>query len=150
VKISDAGQLVGKGDLGVPVDAAGRDLPAGVDVAIDFSAPTATLALAKQLGQGKIPLVTGTTGFTDPERAQLSEHMTGVACVLAPNMSIGVNVLFKLAHDVTRILGESRLMPRAGRPFGWERKWPEPGRSPSRRRPPTEGKAGAVPGRRTR
>lgn len=104
---SDAGQLVGKGDLGVPVDAVGRDLPAGVDVAIDFSAPTATLALAKQLGQGKIPLVTGTTGFTDPERAQLSEHMTGVACVLAPNMSVGVNVLFKLAHDVTRILGET-------------------------------------------
>ena len=103
---SDAGQLIGRGDLGVPVVAAGVDLAAGVDVAIDFSTPTATLALAKQLGQGNIPLVSGTTGFTDSERAQLSEHLKGAACVLAPNMSVGVNVLFKLAHDVTRILGE--------------------------------------------
>jgi 4-hydroxy-tetrahydrodipicolinate reductase len=104
---SDAGQLVGENDLGVPVVAAGGAIEEGVDVAIDFSAPAATLALAEQLGQGKIPLVSGTTGLTDSERAQLSGHMKGVACVLAPNMSMGVNVLFKLAHDVTRILGET-------------------------------------------
>lgn len=104
---SDAGQLVGKGDLGVRVAAAGEPLPEGPDVAIDFSAPAATLALAEQLGPGNIPLVTGTTGFTDSERAKLSEQMKNVACVLAPNMSVGVNVLFKLVHDVTRVLGEA-------------------------------------------
>jgi 4-hydroxy-tetrahydrodipicolinate reductase len=104
---SDAGQLAGKGDLGVPVVAAGADLPGGVDVAIDFSVPTATLALARQLGQANIPLVTGTTGFTDSERGELAREMKGVACVLAPNMSMGVNVLFKLVHDVTQVLGEA-------------------------------------------
>ena len=104
---SDAGQLVGKGDLGVQVVAAGEDLPEGLDVAIDFSAPAATLALAEPLGRGKIPLVTGTTGFTDSERAKLSEHMKSVAFVLAPNMSVGVNVLFKLVHDAARVLGEA-------------------------------------------
>lgn len=104
---SDAGQLVGKGDLGVPVAAAGEPLPEGLDVAIDFSAPAATLALAEQLGPRRIPLVAGTTGFTDSEREELSEKMKGVAFVLAPNMSVGVNVLFKLAYDVTRILGEA-------------------------------------------
>ena len=104
---TDAGQLVGKGDLGVPVLASGQELPRDMDVAIDFSAPPATLELAKALGAKKIPLVSGTTGFTDQELGELSEHLEGVAFVLAPNMSVGVNVLFKLAHDVTRILGES-------------------------------------------
>ena len=103
---SDAGLLVGKGDLGVAVAGAGEALPEGVDVAIDFSAPQATLELAGELGRKGIPLVSGTTGFTDPERDELSGRMKGVAFVLAPNMSVGVNVLFKLAHDVTRILGE--------------------------------------------
>ena len=104
---TDAGQLVGKGDLGVPVVAAGEELPEGADVAIDFSAPQATLDLAKALGAKKIPMVSGTTGFTDSELSALSESLEGVPFVLAPNMSVGVNVLFKLAHDVTRILGES-------------------------------------------
>jgi 4-hydroxy-tetrahydrodipicolinate reductase len=102
----DAGQLVGKPDLGVPVVAAGEGLPKGVDVAIDFSAPPATLELAEALGREKIPMVSGTTGFTDPELEKLSECLKGIPYVLAPNMSVGVNVLFKLAHDVTQILGE--------------------------------------------
>ncbi len=103
---SDAGHLVGKGDLGVTVVPAGAQLPVEVDVAIDFSAPQATLNLAGELGRKHIPMVSGTTGFTDPERDELSELLKGVAFVLAPNMSVGVNVLFKLAYDVTRILGE--------------------------------------------
>ena len=103
---TDAGQLVGRGNLGVQVVSAGEEVSEETDVAIDFSAPQATLELARVLGRKKIPMVSGTTGFTDAELEQLSEHMKGVAFVLAPNMSVGVNVLFKLAHDVTRILGE--------------------------------------------
>jgi 4-hydroxy-tetrahydrodipicolinate reductase len=103
---TDAGQLVGKGDLRVRVDAAGTGLPGGIDVAIDFSAPQATLGLAELLGRRGIPLVSGTTGFTGPELEQLSERMKGVAFVLAPNMSVGVNVLFRLAHDAALVLGE--------------------------------------------
>lgn len=103
---TDAGQLAGRGDLGVRVVAAGTGIPEGVDVAIDFSTPQATLQLAEALGSRKIPMVSGTTGFTDSEQKELSEHMKGVPFVLAPNMSVGVNVLFKITHDVTRILGE--------------------------------------------
>lgn len=103
---SDAGQLVGKGNLGVQVVAPGVALPRDLEVAIDFSAPPATLELAEALGPKGIPMVSGTTGFTDAELGKLSERLEGVAYVLAPNMSVGVNVLFKLAHDVTRILGE--------------------------------------------
>ncbi len=103
----DAGQLVGKQDLGISVLAVGEALPEAVDVVIDFSAPAATLDLAEVLGREKISLVSGTTGFTEPELEKLSECMKAVPFVLAPNMSVGVNVLFKLAHDVTQILGES-------------------------------------------
>jgi len=103
---TDAGGLAGRGDLGVEVVGAGKELPAGVDVAIDFSAPPATMELAKETGRAGIPIVIGTTGFTAPEREQLSGHLKGIAWVLAPNMSVGVNVLFKLAYDVTRVMGE--------------------------------------------
>ncbi len=103
---TDAGPLAGKGNLGVQVIAAGEELPEAMDVAIDFSAPSATLELARALGRKKIPMVSGTTGFTDAELEELAGYMKGVAFVLAPNMSVGVNVLFKLAYDVTRILGQ--------------------------------------------
>lgn len=102
----DAGELVGKGRLGVLVVAAGKELGPGVDVVIDFSAPAATLELAREVGRMRIPIVIGTTGFTDSERKGLSEHLKEVAWVIAPNMSVGVNVLFRLVRDVTRILGE--------------------------------------------
>ncbi len=103
---SDAGILAGRGELGAGVVAGFDELKDEPDVVIDFSIPAVTLELAEKVGSLGIPLVIGTTGLTDTEREQLRGSLKGVACVQAPNMAVGVNVLFKLAADTARMLGE--------------------------------------------
>jgi len=102
----DAGSLVGGGDLGVPVVERLDRLGARPDVVIDFTAPAATLELADDMADAGIPLVSGTTGLSEEQRKALARRLSAVPCVLAPNMSVGVNVLFKLVEEAARILGE--------------------------------------------
>lgn len=84
------------------------DVAAGLgrsDVLIDFTAPAAAVAnvgAAATLGK---PAVVGTTGLTEQEKGQLTSYATRIALVWAPNMSVGVNVLFKLTGEVARLLG---------------------------------------------
>ncbi len=75
------------------------------DVVIDFSAPEVSLVLAEQAAEKKFKLVIGTTGFGEAEEKMLSEAARKTAIVKAPNMSLGVNVFFKLAQEAARALG---------------------------------------------
>ncbi len=102
----DAGSLVGTRELGVKVAASSDELASEPEVVIDFSMPAVSLELAREAAQKKWSLVIGSTGFSEAELAQLKEYQQGLAWVVAPNMSVGVNLLFKLAGDVARILGE--------------------------------------------
>jgi len=101
----DAGSLLGGRDLGVPVVDRLDRLPRRPDVVIDFTAPSATLELVDHMGDTKIPLVCGTTGIAGADKARIAAAMRSVPCVLAPNMSVGVNVLFKLVEEAAAILG---------------------------------------------
>jgi len=88
--------------LGV-VDAC-EHLPEGVDVVLDFSGLqglTRALALCRR---ARVPLVTGTTGLDDALEADLEAAAEEVAVLASPNMSLGVNVLFRLARDLVRAL----------------------------------------------
>lgn len=103
----DAGELAGIGAAGVAV---GADIAAALgasDVLIDFTAPAATMAhLAACRAAGK-RLVIGTTGFTPEQRAQIADAAADIAIVMAPNMSVGVNLCFKLLDLAARVLGDS-------------------------------------------
>jgi 4-hydroxy-tetrahydrodipicolinate reductase len=85
------------------------DLRAGLsdaDVLIDFTRPEGTLAhlaVCRQLG---VRAVVGTTGFSDAQKAQIAEHARHIAIVMAPNMSLGVNVVLKLLDVAARALAE--------------------------------------------
>lgn len=103
----DAGSLVGREGLGVNVASGLAELSEAPDVVIDFTSPRVALGLAEDIARNKTLLVTGTTGFTEAERSQIREILDGLPFVLAPNMSVGVNVLFKVAGDVARILGDA-------------------------------------------
>ena len=85
----------------------GQDIAAAMsaaDCAIDFSFHGFTPELlATAIAQGK-PLVIGTTGHTDEERAAITEAATQVPIVFASNYSVGVNTLFWLTRKATRIL----------------------------------------------
>ncbi len=78
----------------------------GAQVLIDFTRPEGTLAhlaLCRELG---VNAVIGTTGFTEAQKAQIAEHAKHIAIVMAPNMSVGVNVVFKLLDMAARALNE--------------------------------------------
>jgi 4-hydroxy-tetrahydrodipicolinate reductase len=87
----------------------GADLRAGLadaQVLIDFTRPEGTLAhlaVCRELG---IKVVIGTTGFDDAQKAAIAEHARHIALVVAPNMSVGVNVVFKLLDMAARALAE--------------------------------------------
>ena len=85
----------------------GQDIAAAMsaaDCAIDFSFHGFTPELlATAIAQGK-PLVIGTTGHTDEERAAITEAATQIPIVFASNYSVGVNTLFWLTRKATRIL----------------------------------------------
>jgi 4-hydroxy-tetrahydrodipicolinate reductase len=83
------------------------DLRAGLataEVLIDFTRPAGTLAHAALCRELGVRMVIGTTGFTDAQKAEIAEHARHNAIVLAPNMSIGVNVVLRLLETAARAL----------------------------------------------
>jgi 4-hydroxy-tetrahydrodipicolinate reductase len=103
----DAGMPLGRA-TGVKVQAdAASALARGVQVLIDFTRPEGTLAhlaLAQRLG---VKLVIGTTGFSPEQKAAIGSAAQHTALVLAPNMSVGVNVMLTLVQAAARALDES-------------------------------------------
>ncbi|MGB9598065.1 MAG: 4-hydroxy-tetrahydrodipicolinate reductase, partial [Candidatus Poribacteria bacterium] len=54
----------------------------------------------------KKPMVIGTTGFTADEMIKIKELASNIPCVMAPNMSIGINVMLKAIKDMAKVLGD--------------------------------------------
>ena len=101
----DLGLLAGMPPCGLVVDDAVEAVLARCDVLIDFTAPEASLKhLEKAAGTGTA-MVVGTTGFTPAHMEKIRDLTQKMPCVVAPNMSVGVNVLFKVLRDLTRLLG---------------------------------------------
>lgn len=93
----DAGEVAGVGPIGVPITG---DIPlaARIDCAIDFSVPEGTMAILPTCTARKIPLVVATTGHTAGQKADIEEAAHDTAVLFAPNMSLVVNLLFKLVR----------------------------------------------------
>lgn len=97
---ADLGELCGAGKTGV---SATEDPPEDAEVLIEFTTPEATV---DHLSYGK-PHVIGTTGLSDEQLAKVEEAAKTVAIVLAPNMSVGVNLLRELVRELSAKLGGS-------------------------------------------
>ncbi|MBI3776133.1 MAG: 4-hydroxy-tetrahydrodipicolinate reductase, partial [Gammaproteobacteria bacterium] len=102
----DAGELAGIGTLGVRVvdnvDAALRD----ADVLIDFTRPEVTLANLTACRSAHKKIIIGTTGFNPQQKEHIAHIAQDIAIVMAPNMSVGVNLCFKLLDMAARVLGD--------------------------------------------
>jgi len=102
---ADAGELAGVGPLGVTVV---DDLAAvidGLDVLIDFTRPEVTLANLARCRAAGTRIVIGTTGFDAAGKQAIAEAARDIGVVFAPNMSVGVNLCFKLLDLAARIMG---------------------------------------------
>ena len=99
----DAGAFAGQ-VTGVKVTA---DLATGLKGAhalIDFTRPEATMAHLAACREHGVALIIGTTGFTEAQKAEIAEAAKHIAVVMAPNMSVGVNVTFKLLEMAAKAL----------------------------------------------
>jgi 4-hydroxy-tetrahydrodipicolinate reductase len=79
---------------------------AGAQVLIDFTRPEGTLAHLAACRELGVKAVIGTTGFNDAQKAQIAEHARHIAIMMAPNMSVGVNVVLRLLDVAARALAE--------------------------------------------
>jgi 4-hydroxy-tetrahydrodipicolinate reductase len=101
----DAGEVVGAA-CGVKVGADPAAILPGADVLIDFTRPEGTLAHLAVCRAHGVKMVIGTTGFTPEQRAQIAGAGRDIAIVMAPNMSVGTNLVFKLIATAAQVLNE--------------------------------------------
>lgn len=102
----DAGELAGLLRLDLPViDDLGKAV-ANLDVVIDFTRPEPTMehvAVCREHGKR---IVIGTTGFTSEQKTAIEHTALDIPIVLAPNMSVGVNLCLKLLEIAAKVIGE--------------------------------------------
>lgn len=104
---ADAGEVAGIGKLGVAI---GADLEAAADdfdTLIDFTRPGPALAHLEVCRRHRRKMVIGTTGFDEAGKAAIRAAGEEIAIVFAPNMSVGVNLCFKLLDTAARVMGEA-------------------------------------------
>lgn len=102
----DAGEMAGAGSLGIDVAGDLSAVAGGCDVIIDFSQHAAGAEHAGIAAATGKPIVIGTTGMTGEELRTIEEASRTVPCLVAPNTSVGVNLLFRIAGEVARSLGD--------------------------------------------
>lgn len=102
----DAGTVVGRDVQDVEVSGSFAEAFDTCDVIIDFTLPKVTIETARYAREHGKQLVIGTTGFSEEQVTVIHKCAESVPVVMAPNMSIGVNVMFKVASILTQLLGE--------------------------------------------
>lgn len=99
----DIGEFHQLGPLGVTISA---KLDADAAVLVDFSSPDGAVSRARECAARGVAMVIGTTGLDAGQKGVIEEAAQSIACLMSPNMSLGVNLLFKLVQDAARALGD--------------------------------------------
>lgn len=95
---------VGRADVSLTDDFGGAI--AGADVAIDFTHAGSSVEHARAAAAAGKAIVIGSTGFTPEQTDAVRSAARSVPCVLSPNMSVGVNLMFRTAADMAKVLGD--------------------------------------------
>jgi len=101
----DAGLVAGLSELGVTI---ADDLQSVIQqgaVVIDFTAAETSLKNMEIAAQHQKPMVVGSTGFSPEQLEQVKKLTKAFPCCLAPNMSVGVNLMFRIVEEMARTLG---------------------------------------------
>ncbi|MBI5213926.1 MAG: 4-hydroxy-tetrahydrodipicolinate reductase [Nitrospirae bacterium] len=102
----DIGHIAGMGDAGVKLTDTLEDIIDACDVIIDFTSISATFQHLKLAAERKKAMVIGTTGFSKEDMESITGMCKDIPVVLAPNMSVGVNLLLKVLQDIAKVLGD--------------------------------------------
>lgn len=101
----DAGEVAGGPSLGVKITADYAAAAAPDTVTLDFTIAEAALEHLRAAAAKRAAIVIGTTGFDVAQRTEAEKLAAKTRTIIAPNMSVGVNVLLKLVADAARLLG---------------------------------------------
>ena len=99
----DIGEVIGLGKIGIPLE--GKIKRDEGNVIINFSNPAASLESLEFAKENGFAIVIGTTGFNPEQLNRIRELSKNTRCVLAPNMSVGMNLMFRVVQDVAKVLG---------------------------------------------
>ena len=102
----DAGELAGVGKLGVLISHSLTKVIDDFDVVIDFTGPVATMVHLDVCRQHGKSMVIGTTGLNEDQKAAIDAAAADISIVFAPNMSVGVNLCFRLLELAARVMGD--------------------------------------------
>src|SRR5258705_1264659 len=102
----DAGETAGCGHAGIPITDDVTALLDRSEVVVDFSAPEATLQHLRTVAQHRRAMVIGTTGFSAAQLEEVKSLASQVPCVMSPNMSVGVNLIYKVISEMAKTLGD--------------------------------------------
>ena len=102
----DVGELAGVGKQGVLAVDDIELVADQFDVLIDFTSPELTMQNVETCRRLGKKIVIGTTGLSDDQKAQLDAAAKDIGIVFAPNMSVGVNLTFKLLELAAKVLGD--------------------------------------------
>ncbi|MFT5392818.1 MAG: 4-hydroxy-tetrahydrodipicolinate reductase [Gammaproteobacteria bacterium] len=103
---TDAGVLAGTASTGIVLRSDVAPGLTGLNTVVEFTLPEPTLEHIELCRSAGVQMVIGTTGFTAEQRAVIERAADDIAIVLAPNMSVGVNLTFKLIELASRVLGD--------------------------------------------
>ncbi len=102
----DIGILTGRGETYVVLEDSIEKAVEQADVIIDFTHTDSTLEHLRIASAKGKAMVIGTTGFTKNQLGEIGTLTGNIPCVMASNMSLGVNLLLKVLQDVARVLGD--------------------------------------------
>jgi 4-hydroxy-tetrahydrodipicolinate reductase len=101
----DVGEAVGLGHLGMRLAGSLEEVADSGEVLIDFTTPECTLENMRVAASKGLSMVVGTTGITGDALKEVEALSKKLRCVMAPNMSVGVNVMFRIAGEMAKLLG---------------------------------------------
>ena len=99
----DAGEVAGVGKLGLPVSTGLNVTP---EILIDFTSPVSLRYWLGVCREERIAIIIGTTGLSSADHSLIDAAATDIPVLQSPNMSLGVNLLFKIAGEVAKVLGD--------------------------------------------
>jgi 4-hydroxy-tetrahydrodipicolinate reductase len=99
----DIGEAIGLGKMGIPLE--GDLKKAEGDVIINFTNPKTSVESLEFARETGLAVVLGTTGLSPEQMERVRDLSKNVRCVFSPNMSVGVNVMFRIVQEVARVLG---------------------------------------------
>jgi 4-hydroxy-tetrahydrodipicolinate reductase len=102
----DVGDVLGRPKIGAFVTSDIEAAFTACDVIIDFTFPEVTLLTSEYASRSGKPMVIGTTGFSAEQKGRTASFASKIPLVMSPNMSIGVNVLFKIVGLAASLLDE--------------------------------------------